>query len=54
MTTRVRVSPGDAGRVLAALDTLPFRVSSGAGWQRVGRNGRAYEVWVNRRVGMAG
>ena len=54
VTTRVRVSPGDADRVLAALRTLPFLAGSGAGWQRVGRSGQAYEVWVQRRVGMAG
>jgi hypothetical protein len=52
--TTVRVSPGDADRVLAALRTLPYLAASGAGWQRVGWSGRAYAVWVRRRVGMAG
>jgi hypothetical protein len=54
VTTRVRVSPGDADRVLAVLRTLPYFSGSGAGWRSVGRSGRVYEVWVNRRVGMAG
>lgn len=54
VTTRVRVNPGDADPVLAVLRTLSYFSSSGAGWQRVGRSDRAYEVWVNRRVGMAG
>ena len=49
VTTTVRVSVGDADRVLAILRTLPYAGASGAGWR-----GKAYEVWISRRAGMAG
>ena len=50
VTTTVRVSVGDANRVLAVLRTLPYLASSGrAGWR-----GGFYEVSIDRRVGMAG
>jgi hypothetical protein len=49
VTTTVRVSVGDADRVLAILRDLSYL--SGSGTQR---SGKAYEVWIRRRVGMAG
>jgi hypothetical protein len=49
VTTAVRVGVGDADRVLAVLRTLPYAASSGAGWR-----GKVYEVWISRRVPMAG
>jgi hypothetical protein len=49
VTTTVRVSVGDADRVLAILRNLSYRSGSGTR-----RSGKAYEVWISRRVGMAG
>jgi hypothetical protein len=49
VTTTVRVNAGDATRVLAVLRALPYAASSGQGWK-----GKAYEVWISRRVNMAG
>jgi hypothetical protein len=49
VTTTVRVSVGHADRVLAVLRRLPYGGASGTR-----RNGNAHEVWISRRVGMAG
>jgi hypothetical protein len=50
VTTTVRgVSVGNADRVLAVLRNLPYAGPSGKGWR-----GKTYEVWISRRVGMAG
>jgi hypothetical protein len=44
-----RVVPQDANRALAVLKTLNWVAHSGGGWR-----GIVYEVWVERRVNMAG
>lgn len=49
ITTRVSVNVRDADRALAALRTLAWEAGSGAD-----RHGEASEVWVERRVNMAG
>jgi len=49
VTTTVRVSVGDANRVLAVLRKLPYGGSSGTR-----KSGNAHEVWISRRVGMTG
>jgi hypothetical protein len=45
VTTTVRVKVGDADRVLAVLRNLAYGGASG---------GQGSEVWIRRRVGMAG
>ena len=45
VTTTVRVEVGDADRVLAVLRDLAYGGPSG---------GQGSEVWISRRVGMAG
>jgi hypothetical protein len=45
VTTTVSVEVGDADRVLAVLSNLAYGGASG---------GRGNEVWIRRRVGMAG
>lgn len=47
--TRVSVNVRDANRALAALSALAYNAGSG-----VDRRGEASEVWVKRRVDMAG
>jgi hypothetical protein len=49
ITTRVSVNVRDADRALAALRTLAYQAGSGTD-----RHGEASEVWVKRRVNMAG